>query len=391
MACGRHCAVADSSGFAMPFVLLLLVALHGDPAPATRPVGASALLAEADALLGGPAPASRPADSYLARRDVETRRLSDLIARINACLASAPSGAEREPLLMRKLAATYALSALQGQPLDNLQRLAADVLRDKPGPALAAAAEYWQLRIESDGGLASPAAPASRLSRVRRIEAFVERHPTHDAVPSLIAELLDWAAADNDYATVDRWLPRLQTAGSSAPGGSTPAAGAEILVGQDRLRRAIGATWTPVLAGASGQAVDWSALRGRPVLAIFWASWDASSTSLLSRVAGWSDMHDAARPRCVLISLDRRRQDAEAGAARWPITAISCCDGRAWASPIVREWGVKGLPLVLVIDDQGRLQAVFDGISEDMFSRLEAAWCAAGGAAEPVEPPPTSR
>ena len=44
----------------------------------------------------------------------------------------------------------------------------------------------------------------------------------------------------------------------------------------------------------------------------------------------------------------------EVAVAEWP----TACDGKGWASPMVREFGINALPTVFIFDQQGVLRTV---------------------------------
>src|SRR5262249_55127976 len=179
-----------------------------------------------------------------------------------------------------------------------------DVSQKHPGSAVAAAAEYWRLRIQLARCVPGPASQPSAALRVELVERFLEHHAGASEGPALIAEVIKQAYEAEDFVSVDRLLARLEADYPSDP--TTRA-----LVGQNRLRRSVGTVWAPVLDDGNGSAVDWMKWRGRPVLVAFWASWDPASRGLLRALSGWKSMRDRERPSLVAISLDLRKADAE--------------------------------------------------------------------------------
>lgn len=306
-------------------------------------------------------------------------RLADIDARV----AVERSPEVRDRLLIERLACLHELGSIRGDSLDALDRAADDVLRTRPSGELRTAAEYWRLRVEL---LRREPKSATQpiIAQLQRIEQFLDRHPGCAYCPTLIAEAIDMAVEARDHVTIERLVARLE---SDFPDHPLTAS----LSGVQRLNRSRNEVWAPVLADSEGQALDWRGLRGRPVLVLFWASWDPASSLLLERLSGWPAMRDASRVSLVAISLDTQRERAVDALRRAGLAAVLVWDvepGEAhagprpvWRSPLANYWGVRSLPVALLLDASGRLRHVVRPLGEDGWHELVSVWRGVGGTA----------
>lgn len=327
---------------------------------------------------GGPAsrPASRPGvpEDYSEIAAGHIGRLKARLAEIDDGLG-ASGREEHDRLLIEKMAVLFELLTLQGRPLDALEKLATEARSHNPGEALATAADYWRLRValtRTDRVTKSQSAAGSGL---KLVEQYLDAHPQSPYAAVLIEEVVDEAYAARDLEAVDRLLGLLKR---DLPGHPTTTA----LVGADRLRRAEGELFAPAMTDVGGRAVDWMSMRGHPTLVLFWASWDVASQRVLRQIAAWPGMGGAESGALVAISLDRASSEAEAGLAKAGLVGVLCCDGKGWQSPEAEAWGIRSLPVALILDEGGRLRAVVRGVGSDYEKRLMNAWRAAGGRLE---------
>lgn len=323
------------------------------------------------------APASRPVDAtdYTSVAARHIGRLRIRLAQIDDDLGTSDRD-EHDRLLIEKMSALFELLALEGRPLDPLDRLASEARSHDPGEALAAAADYWRLRISllrRDLRTASQPATGWALSLV---EQYLNSHPRSPYVAALVADVIESAYAEKNLAAVDRLLDRLKR---DLPDHPTT----EALLGADRLRRSIGRPMTVALKDTQGRPVDWDGLRGHPTLVLIWAAWDAASMRTLRQIAAWPSFRDPNGAALVVaVSLDRQSADAEATLKELGLRAIVCCDGKSWRSEYVEDWGIRSLPVALILDGSGRLRSVVSGIDSNFALRLGEAWRAAGGRLE---------
>ena len=124
----------------------------------------------------------------------------------------------------------------------------------------------------------------------------------------------------------------------------------------------------------TGEPVDLRGLRGRVIVLVFWASW---STSCRTEMPRFQALHEAYAEKGVSfigVSLDQPRDDDPARDGltllrNWiadnGITWPQYYQGNGWDSPFSREWRVRSIPAVFVIDREGRL------VTPDARGRLE--------------------
>ncbi|MFO0974037.1 MAG: hypothetical protein U1A27_11455 [Phycisphaerae bacterium] len=318
-----------------------------------------------------------PAAAYAERWNERVVALRERLAEAQRAAGTLSAGAARDAVRERQLGLQFELETLTGGTFADLTQRVEEVRRAEPGPGLVAECDYWQLRIELARSDAAATSQPERVARVRRVDRFLAQHPRSPRVPGLVAE--SWAAVDasGDAVTARRWLELLE-AGFPRHVTTAHRRGAE------RLRAAVGEAFAPDWSDSTGQAIDWRALRGSPVVAVYAAAWDAESRRLMERLAGWSGLRSAMLPRLIVVLLDRRAETASALLSAGGLKARVICDGRGWGADGVEAWGVRALPVALVIDGSGTLRGAFRAVDDASFDRLEAAWRAAGGAVEPT-------
>ncbi len=287
----------------------------------------------------------------------------------------ASSREEHDRLLVEKMAVLFELLTLEGRGLEPLDNLAMEARSHEPGESLATAADYWRLRVAlSQSDRRTGSQPAAGVA-LKLVEQYLDSHPRSPYAAVLIEEVIDAAYGSRDFDSVDRLLGRLKRDFADHP--TTKA-----LVGGDRLRRAIGEVWSPNITDTSGIGVDWAAMRGKPVVVVFWASWDVASQRALRQIASWPGFGGSDRAAMVAISLDRQPAEAATFLEKVGVRATVCCDGRGWQSELATAWGIRSLPVVLILDEGGRLRAVVSGVGSDFDKRLRQAWRSVGGRLE---------
>jgi len=325
--------------------------------------------------MSGDAPSTRTADDFASTTARHIARLERRLANIDAAVARSTSSSERDWLQIDKLRTTFELATIRDDSLDSVDRLAAQLLEGRPSPELSTAADYWRLRVALARFDPAPASQPVIALRIRRVDEYLDQHPGASFGPALIAEVVESAYEGRDFVSVDRLLNRLKR---EYPDDPTTAA----LVGQDRVRRCIGEPWAPVLKDARGADVELARLRGEPAMVLFFASWDPLSRELLGKLGGWASLRDPARPRLVAISLDAHVADAETALKNAGLSAVLCCEERGWSSPVANAWGIRALPVVLLLDGDGKVRHVFREVGPETAAALGRSWRAVGGRLE---------
>lgn len=125
----------------------------------------------------------------------------------------------------------------------------------------------------------------------------------------------------------------------------------------------------PSLRGTSlgGASVDLSSLKGKPTVVVFWASWcgpckkEAPEVVKLARSYG-----DRVHILGVNAGEDlpTAQRAAKAWGMSWPV--VSDGDGS-----LMKRFKVRGVPLVLILDKDGRVRHRNNGVPSDMHRLID--------------------
>jgi thiol-disulfide isomerase/thioredoxin len=121
---------------------------------------------------------------------------------------------------------------------------------------------------------------------------------------------------------------------------------------------AIGAL-APALAGAGpdGFPMALASLRGRHVLADFWASWCGPCRTENRHYGELLNQWRAAGFEILAVSLDENAAAWKAATAKDRVTWPQISDLRGWKSPLALSYGVTTLPASFLLDPEGRIVA----------------------------------
>jgi thiol-disulfide isomerase/thioredoxin len=108
-----------------------------------------------------------------------------------------------------------------------------------------------------------------------------------------------------------------------------------------------------------GKAFDLAGYRGKVVLVDFWATWCGPCLVELPHVKETYDRYHADGFEIVSVSLDTDPQVlAEFVKKRglpWPQIIFDEPAKRFWDSPLVKQFGVRGIPFTMLVDREGKL------------------------------------
>ena len=114
-----------------------------------------------------------------------------------------------------------------------------------------------------------------------------------------------------------------------------------------------------------GRSVSLCALRGKVVLVDFWASWSLESLALLpSRMAAYQKFKDRGF-EIIGVSFDEDKQSFLDILTAKQITWPQLFDGKALNNPLGTRYGIEGLPVSWLLDQQGLL------VHTDLVTGLE--------------------
>jgi peroxiredoxin len=211
------------------------------------------------------------------------------------------------------------------------------------------------------GAQKSPASVREELLAAAR--KFQAAHHDDRRVPGLLAEV----------ATLFDSQPRTKSALLTDANALATEPGLKTRIADD-LRR-LSLLGTPIelsFTSVQGRAVNVEALRGRPVLIVFFADFSPPSTEALGRVQRALAELPKASVAALGVNLDPKREalDAviKATALTWPVAF----DGRSWEGEMVRALGINALPTVWLLDKKGTLRSLnaLEGTAEQVRQLL---------------------
>lgn len=347
-----------------------------------------------------PTPTTRP-NEYMRR--VEARR-EEVVRRVEDLLRQNPKHPDRDVLLGAKLDSLLALMTLRAKPLETVRAEAERILSGDPGPELGAHAAYVRMTIDlgehrkarrkaalearraappattraaattkADDPLAllnrllaekdkelrarSEAAGEARLRPVdaeheafvlRRYRRFVHAYPNSRFTPRLLGELIRAAWRQGQDEAAREYVRQLRA--DHPDHVETRAIEAALT-----RRSMLGKPLQLRLKLADGRELDLAGLKGKVVVVCFWATWSEASRRALPEIDATIEPFAGRGVRIVGVSLNRTRDRVEAFCGTHDIDWPQHIDGGQWDGPLARRFGVRRLPLVLVVDREGVL------------------------------------
>ena len=181
-----------------------------------------------------------------------------------------------------------------------------------------------------------------------------------EALEILSAVALAWLANDNpDQARA--LFKQIVSAGAAEQKESARAA----LRALDRLGKVIKMQFLTMTGGV----VDLQALRGKVVLVDFWATWCAPCREALPNLKAIYDKFHAQGLEVIGVNFDRDRPMVERFLEQQKVPWPQYFDGRMWQNKFAQEFEITTLPIVWLLDRQGRLRHL--NAREDLAARVE--------------------
>jgi thiol-disulfide isomerase/thioredoxin len=250
---------------------------------------------------------------------------------------------------IRLAAVLSARSRMTGPPSLRVEagKILEDLENDPVTPAPIKADAAFARVSQSMEDIARHADPAARDGLLRTLRTFDAAHPADRRFAGLLAEVA--TLYDDD--------PAQKSALLTEAAARAPDAALSKRIADDQKRLALlghplDARLQPWEGGAP---VDLSALRGKVVVILFWASWSMPALHELAVL-------EQAAPGCkdlpvafLTVSLDQDRAalaaTIKAANLTWPVH----CDFRGWEGDLVRSLGINTLPTVWILDRAGNL------------------------------------
>jgi peroxiredoxin len=124
------------------------------------------------------------------------------------------------------------------------------------------------------------------------------------------------------------------------------------------------------LPGAAASRVQLAALRGKVVYLDFWASWCPACQQAFPWLNAMQERYGARGLQIVGVSVDVKREEAEAFLADHPAKFLVGFDV---ANRLPRVYNVRGMPTSLLIGTDGRIRMIHESFAPADEVMLEAA------------------
>lgn len=190
---------------------------------------------------------------------------------------------------------------------------------------------------------------ANQKKWMAELQDFLNKFPKADEAPEVWLQLGSSNEFNAEEETARQDYTKLVESFPDTPAGKK-AAGA--------LRRLdlVGKSITIKGTSLQGQVVDTSQLAGKPVLAVFWASWGGQSVRReLPDLLKLQEKHQGKGLAIVGISLDNDKADLESFIKEQHIPWPQIFEPGGIDSRLATEYGIISLPTIFLIDGQGKV------------------------------------
>lgn len=102
--------------------------------------------------------------------------------------------------------------------------------------------------------------------------------------------------------------------------------------------------------------------RGKNVVLAFWASWSKPSVAVIVKLSQYIKNTDA---KLIFISLDTKKENWLSAIKTNEIgAAINLCDFKAWESSVLKIYGIKTLPTMMLINTEGIIEIITQDVDD---------------------------
>lgn len=292
-----------------------------------------------------------PASSAASIMPAEIKQYIALVDRVDEFLERFPEDRDKARYESLKLRATFLLATLRGRPLDRLRSESARLWADDPSP-LRGDIAYWRMRLGpargAGAGSTATSAPATTPAPKNgdaptTPEDFATAYPAAPQAVPILKTLIESACDERDFESARRWLRILE---DHHPGHVELTR----LAGRVRLGETLGQPWRPSLYTQDGIPIDGDAPGKTPTAIVFWSPEHGPSIEMLRTLRDLQASTVAGTLAIVLIAINRDCEQARLALQTLHVDWPASCDGRGWGSPALDEFGIRGLPTVLMVD-----------------------------------------
>lgn len=298
------------------------------------------------------------------RAAVDVRR--QLLQKSRLYLRLYPGGARRDDAIRLELKSLFEIGTLSNGQFDPLRAQVEEYLRARPSDDAVAEAAWWKIQcdwIERENAATQPTSgPVTRRNPalLAAYRDYLDRYPRSRHVPRLTAELFFAAEESGDLDEQRRLVDRLEREFPQHLVTKTLAA---------QLWRidAIGQPFSIAFRTVDGEEIDTATWCYSPVLVVVWGGFNEASRETVGEIEAFRAAHPEFR--VAGVNLDETAERMRAACRELGIEWPQYFDGLGWSCEYARNWGVRKIPRVFVVDRAGRLAAI--GGAEDWRTLAE--------------------
>jgi hypothetical protein len=203
-------------------------------------------------------------------------------------------------------------------------------------------------------------APAERESLRAVVQEYAAGYPEDERAGAALAEIA--VLYDDQPRQKDQLLQQAERIARSPDLRSR--------IADDRKRVALLGKRLDYEWTESGKRRSLEEFRGKPLVICFFAVWSPPSMIALENVARESSAFNG-KAAFLAVSLDRDRATAEAALAKAPAKWVLAHEADGWESAAIRRFGINALPVVWILDHEGRLRTL--NADRDIRSQVQQA------------------
>ena len=281
------------------------------------------------------------------------RHREALLEQLRLYLTLYPGGVHHLEAVKLELTVLHELGGLRGGDLEPLCRRVEQYLAEfQTDDPVVWEAAYWAIlcrRLDRRSATTRPISVSVLTPDLELLEAhrqYLLNYPSSEHVPHMAVRLFEQARQNGDENEMRRLVEIVE---KHFPEHVVSAS----LAAQWKHRQAVGKPFHLLGRQLDGEELDTRTFVGQPVLIVVWSASDPRACNRVQEVERFRQTHPDVH--VVGVNLDESLEQVRATCAKLDLTWPQINDGLGWANNFVREWGVRTLPHVFVIDRDGRL------------------------------------